>query len=133
MFERAPEAELLALLAEQGVGCIAFSPLAGGQLTDRYLHGIPADSRAASGSRFLSPEQITEEKLGKIRRLNALAQRRGQKLSQMALAWVLRDDSVTSVLIGASKTSQLDDAAGMLDNRTFSAEERAAIDAVLRE
>lgn len=133
MFERAPEAELLALLAEQGVGCIAFSPLAGGQLTDRYLHGIPADSRAASGSRFLSPEQITEEKLGKIRRLNALAQRRGQKLSQMALAWVLRDDSVTSVLIGASKTSQLGDAAGMLDNRTFSAEERAAIDAVLRE
>ncbi len=133
MFERAPEAELLALLAEQGVGCIAFSPLAGGQLTDRYLHGIPADSRAASGSRFLSPEQLTEEKLGKIRRLNALAQRRGQKLSQMALAWVLRDDSVTSVLIGASKTSQLDDAAGMLDNRTFSAEERAAIDAVLRE
>ncbi|MBK4116706.1 L-glyceraldehyde 3-phosphate reductase [Pluralibacter gergoviae] len=133
MFERAPEAELLAMLAEQGVGCIAFSPLAGGQLTDRYLHGIPADSRAASGSRFLSPEQITEEKLGKIRRLNALAQRRGQKLSQMALAWVLRDESVTSVLIGASKTSQLDDAAGMLDNRTFSAEERAAIDAVLRE
>ena len=133
MFERAPEAELLALLAEQGVGCIAFSPLAGGQLTDRYLHGIPADSRAASGSRFLSPEQITEEKLGKIRRLNALAQRRGQKLSQMALAWVLRDDSVTSVLIGASKTSQLDDAAGMLDNRTFSAEARAALAAVLRE
>ena len=133
MFERGPEADLLTLLEEQGVGSIAFSPLAGGQLTDRYLQGIPADSRAASSSRFLSPDQLTDQKLDKIRRLNALAQQRGQKLSQMALAWVLRDDRVTSVLIGASKTTQLDDAVGMLDNRAFSAEERAAIDAILHE
>lgn len=133
MFERGPEAELLALLEAQGVGSIAFSPLAGGQLTDRYLQGIPADSRAAGSSRFLSPDQLTDEKLGKISRLNALALQRGQKLSQMALAWVLRDDSVTSVLIGASKTSQLDDAVGMLNNRAFSAEERARIEAILSE
>ncbi|MDU7187364.1 MAG: aldo/keto reductase, partial [Klebsiella sp.] len=95
------------------------------------LHGIPADSRAASGSRFLQPEQLTESKLEKISQLNTLAESRGQKLSQMALAWVLRDEKVTSVLIGASKTSQLDDAVGMLENRHFSAEERATIDAIL--
>ncbi|WP_312978087.1 L-glyceraldehyde 3-phosphate reductase [Atlantibacter sp.] len=131
MFERWVEAELLDVLQEKGVGSIAFSPLAGGQLTDRYLNGIPSDSRAASGSRFLNPDQLTEEKLAKVRKLNALAQQRGQKLSQMALAWVLRDDKVTSVLIGASKTSQIEDAVGMLANRQFSAEECAAIDAIL--
>ncbi|MBK0004496.1 L-glyceraldehyde 3-phosphate reductase [Erwinia sp. S38] len=131
MFERAPEAGLLDVLSEQGVGSIAFSPLAGGVLTDRYLNGIPEDSRAASGSRFLSEDQLTAEKMEKVRRLNSLAQQRGQKLSQMALAWVLRGDRVTSVLIGASKTSQIDDALGMLDNRSFSAEELAQIDAIL--
>ncbi|MGY5956073.1 L-glyceraldehyde 3-phosphate reductase [Kosakonia sp. BK9b] len=131
MFERWVEEDLLDLLQEKGVGSIAFSPLAGGQLTDRYLQGIPADSRAASGSRFLNPEQITEEKLATVRALNAIAERRGQKLSQMALAWVLRGDKVTSVLIGASKTSQLDDAVGMLANRHFSAAECEEIDAVL--
>lgn len=131
LFERGVEAGLLDLLQEKGVGSIAFSPLAGGQLTDRYLHGIPADSRAASGSRFLNPEQITEEKLAIVRALNALAERRGQKLSQMALAWVLRSDNVSSVLIGASKTSQLDDALGMLANRQFSADELAEIEAIL--
>ncbi|ELY7488702.1 L-glyceraldehyde 3-phosphate reductase [Cronobacter turicensis] len=131
MFERWVEDGLLDLLKEKGVGSIAFSPLAGGQLTDRYLNGIPADSRAASGSRFLSPDQITPEKLEKVRKLNSLAVQRGQKLSQMALAWVLRDENVTSVLIGASKTSQIDDAVGMLANRTFSAEERQAIEAIL--
>lgn len=131
MFERWVEAELLETLAEKGVGSIAFSPLAGGQLTDRYLHGIPADSRAASGSRFLNPDQLTEEKLSKVRQLNTLAGRRGQKLSQMALAWVLRDDNVTSVLIGASKTSQIEDAVGMLANRQFSEAERAEIEAIL--
>jgi L-glyceraldehyde 3-phosphate reductase len=112
------------------VGSIAFSPLAGGQLTDRYLNGIPADSRAASSSRFLQPEQLTRP-IRKIRQLNTLAEARGQKLSQMALAWVLREEKVTSVLIGASKTAQLDDAVGMLQNRHFSAEECAAIDAIL--
>jgi len=131
MFERWVEEGLLDVLQEKGVGSIAFSPLAGGQLTDRYLQGIPADSRAASGSRFLNPEQLTTQKLDIVRALNALAQRRGQKLSQMALAWVLRDDKVTSVLIGASKISQLDDAVGMLQNRHFTADERAEIDAIL--
>ncbi|EJK9927542.1 L-glyceraldehyde 3-phosphate reductase [Cronobacter sakazakii] len=131
MFERWVEDGLLDLLQEKGVGSIAFSPLAGGQLTDRYLNGIPADSRAASGSRFLNPDQITPEKLDKVRKLNDLALQRGQKLSQMALAWVLRDEKVTSVLIGASKTSQIDDAVGMLAKRTFTAEERQAIEAIL--
>ncbi|MBF4663137.1 L-glyceraldehyde 3-phosphate reductase [Cronobacter malonaticus] len=131
MFERWVEDGLLDLLQEKGVGSIAFSPLAGGQLTDRYLNGIPADSRAASGSRFLNPDQITPEKLEKVRQLNDLAVQRGQKLSQMALAWVLRDEKVTSVLIGASKTSQIDDAVGMLAKRTFTAEERQAIEAIL--
>ncbi|EOV8970375.1 L-glyceraldehyde 3-phosphate reductase [Cronobacter turicensis] len=131
MFERWVEDGLLDLLKEKGVGSIAFSPLAGGQLTDRYLNGIPADSRAASGSRFLNPDQITPEKLEKVRQLNSLAVQRGQKLSQMALAWVLRDENVTSVLIGASKTSQIDDAVGMLAKRTFTAEERQAIEAIL--
>jgi L-glyceraldehyde 3-phosphate reductase len=131
MFERWVENGLTRLLEEQGVGSIAFSPLAGGQLTDRYLNGIPADSRAASGSKFLSADSITEEKVDKARKLNEIAQQRGQKLSQMALAWVLRDDKITSVLIGASKTAQLDDAVGMLNNRQFSAQEIAAIDAIL--
>ncbi|WP_039058850.1 L-glyceraldehyde 3-phosphate reductase [Enterobacter sp. Bisph1] len=132
MFERWVEAELLEVLQEKGVGSIAFSPLAGGQLTDRYLHGIPPDSRAASGSRFLNPDQLTEEKLVTVRALNALAERRGQKLSQMALAWVLRNDRVTSVLIGASKISQLDDAVGMLANRHFSTAECNEIETILR-
>jgi len=131
MFERAPEAGLLEVLQEKGVGCIPFSPLAGGQLTNRYLNGIPADSRAASDSKFLNPEQITEEKLETVRKLNAMAEGRGQKLSQMALAGILRHESVTSVLIGASKTTQIEDAVGMLKNRHFSAEELATIDGIL--
>ncbi|ELH1429177.1 TPA: L-glyceraldehyde 3-phosphate reductase [Raoultella ornithinolytica] len=131
MLERWVEDGLLDFLQAEGVGSIAFSPLAGGQLTDRYLQGIPADSRAASGSRFLQAEQLTEAKLEKVRQLNALAAARGQKLSQMALAWVLREEKVTSVLIGASKTPQLDDAVGMLANRHFGTEECAAIDAIL--
>ncbi|HGK4672170.1 TPA: L-glyceraldehyde 3-phosphate reductase [Kluyvera georgiana] len=131
MLERAEENGLLTVLEQEGVGCIAFSPLAGGQLTDRYLHGIPADSRAASGSVFLKPEQLTDRKLDAVRRLNALAEKRGQKLSQMALAWVLRQQAVTSVLIGASKVAQLEDAVNMLANRHFSAEECAEIDAIL--
>ena len=131
MFERSPEEGLLSVLQEKGVGCIPFSPLAGGQLTDRYLNGIPADSRAASKSRFLNADQVSDEKLSKVRQLNALAERRGQKLSQMALAWVLRHDTVTSVLIGASKTSQIEDAVGVLNNLHFTAEELEAIDAIL--
>ena len=131
LFERAPEDGLLDVLEQGGVGSIAFSPLAGGMLTDRYLQGVPQDSRAASGSRFLSSEQLTEEKMAKVRQLNQLATERGQKLSQMALAWVLRGDRVTSVLIGASKTSQIDDAVGMLANRHFSAQQLEQIEAIL--
>ncbi|WP_410707752.1 L-glyceraldehyde 3-phosphate reductase [Citrobacter amalonaticus] len=131
MFERWVEEELLTMLQGKGVGSIAFSPLAGGQLTDRYLNGIPADSRAASGSRFLNADQLTAGKLETVRQLNALAEKRGQKLSQMALAWVLRDDNITSVLIGASKTSQIEDAVGMLANRHFTDQECADIDNIL--
>ncbi|NYS28371.1 L-glyceraldehyde 3-phosphate reductase [Pantoea sp. WMus005] len=131
MFERTPEQGLIQTLGDAGVGCIAFSPLAGGVLTDRYLQGIPEDSRAASGSKFLSESQLTEEKMEKVRRLNIIAQQREQKLAQMALAWVLRDDRVTSVLIGASKTAQIDDAVAMLAHRQFSETELAAIDAAL--
>lgn len=131
MFERGPEEGLLSVLDEKGVGCIPFSPLAGGQLTDRYLNGIPADSRAASGSKFLNPDQITDAKLAKVRQLNALAENRGQKLSQMALAWVLRHNTVASVLIGASKTAQIDDAVAMLKNSEFTADELKRIDTVL--
>jgi len=131
MFERTPEQGLIQTLGDAGVGCIAFSPLAGGVLTDRYLQGIPEDSRAASGSKFLSESQLTQEKMEKVRRLNVIAQQREQKLAQMALAWVLRDDRVTSVLIGASKTAQIDDAVAMLARRQFSDTELAAIDAAL--
>ncbi|WP_130830941.1 L-glyceraldehyde 3-phosphate reductase [[Erwinia] mediterraneensis] len=131
LFERGPEERLLQTLDEQGVGCIAFSPLAGGILTDRYLQGVPDDSRAASGSKFLRPEQLTEEKMSKVHQLHAIARQRGQKLAQMALAWVLRDERVTSVLIGASKVAQIDDAVEMLARRQFTPDELAAIEAAL--
>ncbi|MDW8846771.1 L-glyceraldehyde 3-phosphate reductase [Erwinia sp. MMLR14_017] len=131
LFERTPDNGLLDVLIKEGVGSIAFSPLAGGVLTDRYLNGIPEDSRAASGSQFLSGDQLTPEKMDKVRQLNALAQQRGQKLSQMALAWVLREGRVTSVLIGASKTSQIDDAVGMLKQRDFTPAELDQINAIL--
>ena len=132
MFERTPEQGLIQTLGDAGVGCIAFSPLAGGVLTDRYLQGIPEDSRVASGSKFLSENQLTDEKMEKVRKLNEIALQRGQKLAQMALAWVLRDDRVTSVLIGASKTAQIDDAVAMLASRQFDQAELAAIEAALQ-
>ncbi|END9091632.1 aldo/keto reductase [Yersinia enterocolitica] len=131
MFERWIEADLQDTLEEYGVGSIAFSPLAGGLLTDRYLAGIPLDSRAASDSKFLNPEQLSAEKLAKVRQLNELALDRGQKLSQMSLAWVLRGGRVTSALIGASKISQIDDAVGMLANTEFSDAEIKAIENIL--
>ncbi|EOY2410121.1 TPA: aldo/keto reductase [Yersinia enterocolitica] len=131
MFERWIEADLQDTLDEYGVGSIAFSPLAGGLLTDRYLAGIPLDSRAASDSNFLNPEQLSAEKLAKVRQLNELALDRGQKLSQMSLAWVLRGGRVTSALIGASKISQIDDAVGMLANTEFSDAEIKAIENIL--
>ena len=113
---------------EKGGGCSPFSPLAGGQLTNRYLNGIPADSRAASGSQFLKPDQLTEEKLEKVRKLNAMAEERGQKLSQMALAWVLRHENVTSVLIGASRPEQLEENVQALENLRFTEDELKRID-----
>ncbi|HHH1181029.1 TPA: aldo/keto reductase [Yersinia enterocolitica] len=131
MFERWIEADLQDTLDEYGVGSIVFSPLAGGLLTDRYLAGIPLDSRAASDSKFLNPEQLSAEKLAKVRQLNELALDRGQKLSQMSLAWVLRGGRVTSALIGASKISQIDDAVGMLANTEFSDAEIKAIENIL--
>ena len=132
MFERTIEQGLLAVLAREGVGCIPFTPLAQGLLTGRYLEGIPADARAARDPRFLKPEHITEEKLGKIRQLNSFAQARGQSLAQMALAWVLRDPTVTSALIGASRASQLEENLQATRNLTFTATELAAIDQVLK-
>jgi L-glyceraldehyde 3-phosphate reductase len=131
LFERTPEQGLLQTLDAHGAGCIAFSPLAGGVLTDRYLQGIPQDSRVASGSKFLNESQLTDEKMEKVRRLNAIAQQRGQKLAQMALTWVLRDPRITSVLIGASKTAQIDDALQMLSQAPLRDDELAAIESAL--
>ena len=118
---------LLDVLGEEGIGCIAFSPLAQGMLTDRYLDGIPEDSRAAQG-KSLDPSLLTDEALAHVRRLNEIAQARGQSLAQLALAWVLRDERVTSVLIGASSVKQLDDNLAVLDNPEITQEELAAID-----
>lgn len=131
MFERRLEQGLQDILAREGVGSIAYSPLARGLLTDRYLENIPADSRAAGGSVFLRPEDITEEKIAKSRLLNKLANERGQSLAQMALAWVLRKGHVTSALIGASKVSQLDDNVAALKQPTFTQEELDLIDQIL--
>lgn len=130
MLERTPEEGLLDLLEEEGVGSIAYSPLAGGILTDRYLNGIPADSRAANNP-SLPPERLTSSILSKVKKLNELAANRGQKLSQMSLAWLLRHDRITSVLIGASRVSQIEDAVGIIGNYDFSQEELKAIELIL--
>ena len=115
MFNRWVEDGLLDTLKEEGIGCIAFSPLAQGLLTDKYLGGgIPEGSRASKAHGFLKPANITDEKLNKVQKLNEIAQSRGQTLAQMALAWVLRHEAMTSVLIGASKVEQIEDAVGML-------------------
>ncbi len=132
MFERWVEGGLLDVLGQRGIGCIPFSPLAQGLLTDRYLDGIPAGSRAAKPHGFLKSEQITDERIGKVRRLNELANRRGQSLAQMALAWVLRDPRITTVLIGASSVAQLDANLDCLKQRSFSSDELAEIEAILR-
>ena len=132
LFERAPENGLLSLLGSEGVGCIPFSPLAQGLLTDKYLHGIPTDSRVAKGVGFLQESHLTPDRLAQVRRLNTVAQGRHQSLAQLALAWLLKDERVTSVLIGASKPEQLDDSLGCLGNLIFSAEELAAIEDILQ-
>lgn len=117
--------------AKHGIGIITFCPLAQGLLTDRYLKGIPADSRIRTDGRFLKESAIQEETLDKVRALGEIARERGQSLAQMALAWILRDGDITSVLIGASKPSQILDNVGMLGNLHFSEEERARIDRIL--
>ncbi|GJM83375.1 hypothetical protein HMSSN139_58710 [Paenibacillus sp. HMSSN-139] len=131
MMNRWIEEGLQDVLEEEGIGSIVFSPLEKGILTDRYLNGIAPDSRAAGPSVFLRPEDLNEERIAKVKQLNELAAARGQKLSQMALAWVLRGGRVTSALIGASKVSQIEDAVGALANRSFSAEELRKIDEIL--
>lgn len=117
--------------AAHGIGIITFCPLAQGLLTDRYINGIPADSRIRTDGRFLKENAVTEETLQKVRALGSIAQQRGQSLAQMALAWILRDNDITSVLIGASKPSQILDNVGMLSNLTFSADERRKINEIL--
>jgi len=125
------EGDLLDVLERDGVGCIPFCPLAQGLLTDRYLDGIPADSRAAKAHGFLDVKSITEDLLAKLRKLNAIAHERGQTLAQMSLAWVLRDERVTSALIGASKVEQVEQNVAALSNLSFTAEELAQIDAAV--
>ena len=120
------------MLEENGVGCIPFSPLAQGLLTTKYLKGIPEDSRAHKSSGFLQEGQVTEEAVGKAQQLNKLAEQRGQTLAQMALAWILKDQRITSVLIGVSKVQQLQDCLQAIDNTTFSSEELENIEGILK-
>jgi L-glyceraldehyde 3-phosphate reductase len=132
MFNRWVEGGLLDVLREEGIGCIAFSPLAQGLLTDRYLKGIPTDSRASKPHGFLKPEQITDAALAKVGKLNTIALTRGQSLAQMAIAWVLRTPEVTSALIGASSVKQIEDGIAALGKTDFSASELHAIDDATR-
>jgi L-glyceraldehyde 3-phosphate reductase len=131
MLGRGIEGGLLDELEKDGVGCIAFCPLAQGLLTDRYLGGIPPDSRASKPHGFLKPEHVNDQVLKKVAKLGEIAAARGQSLAQMALAWVLRGGRVTSALIGASKASQVEQNVAALDNLEFSAGELAKIDAAL--
>jgi L-glyceraldehyde 3-phosphate reductase len=132
MFSREPEGGLLDTLSEEGIGCIAFCPLAKGLLTNRYLHGIPADSRIAKPTGTLQSDQLTPQRLDQIRRLNAIAESRGQSLAQMALQWVLRDKRVTSALIGASRISQLEENVKSIAYPKLTPEELAQIDYILK-
>jgi L-glyceraldehyde 3-phosphate reductase len=132
MFERWVEDGELDVLEKEGIGCIAFSPLAQGLLTDKYLKGIPKDSRAAKPTGFLKREQVTDIIVKKVSALNDLAKERGQSLAQMALAWVLRDKRVTTVLIGASKVKQLEQNVAALDNLKFEDEELEQIETILK-
>jgi len=131
MLDRWVEDGLLDVLEKEGVGCIAFSPLAKGVLTDRYLKGIPTDSRAATDPRFLKPSDLTEGVLRKARALQEIANERGQSLAQLALTWILRDPRMTSVLIGASKPEQVQDCVRALDAPALTESELSAIEAVL--
>jgi L-glyceraldehyde 3-phosphate reductase len=128
MFDRWVEGGLLDVLAREGIGCIAFSPLAQGLLTEKYLRGIPKGSRASKPHGFLRPAHVTDEKIKKIKALNELARKRGQSLAQFALAWVLRQPQVTSVLIGASSIAQIEENVAALKDLSFSSVELKAID-----
>ena len=130
IFQRTPEQGLFDVLGDTGVGGIAFSPLAQGLLSDRYNHGIPADSRANRPQGFLKPQDVSEQRLTQIRALAEIAQSRGQTLAQMALAWVLRDPRITSVLIGASKVEQIEQNVAALKNLAFDDKELARIDQI---
>jgi L-glyceraldehyde 3-phosphate reductase len=131
MFNRWIEPDLLHTLEEEGIGCIVFSPLAQGLLTDRYLHGIPGDSRAGKPNGFLRPQHLTEEKLSKVHALGEIAASRGQSIAQMALAWVVRHGTVTSAVIGASSLRQLEENVAMIPGLAFSVEELHRIDGIL--
>ena len=131
MFDRWVENGLLDVLGNEGIGGIAFCPLAQGLLTDRYLHGVPADSRASKPHGFLKKNDIDEHRLTQVRALGAVAKERGQTLAQMALAWVLRDGRMTSALIGASRVEQIEQNVAALENMDFSADELTSIDAIL--
>ncbi len=131
LFDRWVEGGLLDTLAEEGIGCIVFSPLDQGVLTNRYLQGIPKDSRAGKPDTFLEREDITEDKLTKVRLLNEIAQKRNQSMAQLALAWVLRQPAVTSALIGASRVSQVEDSVATLNRLNFSEEELISIEQIL--
>ena len=132
MFDRTIEKDgLKDYAAAHGIGVITFCPLEQGLLTDRYIDGIPEDSRIRTDGRFLKEDAVNEETIRKVRNLSAIAKERGQSLAQMALAWILRDGDITSVLIGASRPAQILDNIGMLSNLTFTEEERKRIDAVL--
>jgi L-glyceraldehyde 3-phosphate reductase len=131
MLERTPERGLLQALEEEGIGCIVFSPLAQGLLTDRYLRDIPADSRAAKPTGFLQESAVTDERRAQLVALNDIAKARGQSLAQLALAWVLRHPVVTSALIGASRVRQLEDNVAALDNLALSGDELREIDRIL--
>jgi L-glyceraldehyde 3-phosphate reductase len=133
MLDRSIENGLLDVLGNEGIGCIPFCPLAQGLLTDKYLKGVPKDSRAAKSHGFLQRETITEELLNKIRSLNKIAAERGQSLAQMALMWILRDERVTTVLIGASKVEQVEQNVAALKNPEFSSEELSQIDKILEQ
>ncbi|KGO87961.1 L-glyceraldehyde 3-phosphate reductase [Flavobacterium rivuli WB 3.3-2 = DSM 21788] len=133
MFVRDPENGLLDVLGNNGVGCIPFSPLAQGLLTDKYLNGIPADSRVATSGVFLNESHITPERVEILKKLNGVALQRGQKLAHMALSWLLKDSRVTSVLIGASRPEQVTDSLQSLKNTAFSNEEINAIEAILKQ
>jgi len=132
MFNRWVEPELLGTLDAEGIGCIAFSPLAQGLLTNRYLDGIPGDSRAAKPHGFLKKDEITSSRITAVRSLNGLAKQRGQTLAQMAIAWVLRRATVTSAVVGASRVEQLEETVGALDHPGFTPEELKAIDEIVK-